>query len=181
MYIGEVIKRLRKEKKISLVELSQMTGVQVATISRIENKKMVGTLESHMNIAKALGVDVTDLYREMDLVGNLPPIPAEPVEIFKHQDESSVELLTKDVLRKKMMPVLIHLKSKAKSPTEQYRPGTERFAYALKGSFDLTIDEKTYHIKEGTSMYIDASHPHQFINTIKEAITILCVTTPAAL
>jgi len=61
MYIGEKLHAIRKAKRISLTELSEKSGVQMATLSRIENKKMVGTLESHMQIAKVLGIDVTEL------------------------------------------------------------------------------------------------------------------------
>lgn len=181
MYIGDKINQLRKEQHISLVELSSMSGVQVATISRIENKKMVGTLESHMKIAKALSVDVTDLYQ--DITEHTEPAiqPQEPVEVFTHQDSSSIELLTKDALRKKMLPTIIHLKPKATTQTEQYKLSTERFIYGLKGSCQISINNKSYTLKQGTSMYFNAALPHQFHNTSKEHIAILCVTTPAVL
>ena len=62
MYIGKRVQELRKVRGMSLTELAEKSGVQIATLSRIENMKMTGTLESHMNIARALGVDVTQLY-----------------------------------------------------------------------------------------------------------------------
>ena len=62
MYIGKKVKELRKQKNLTLVQLSEQSGVQVATLSRMENEKMTGTLESHLAIASALGVDVTQLY-----------------------------------------------------------------------------------------------------------------------
>src|SRR5882757_9175179 len=65
MFIGSKMLALRKAKRMSLTELSQTSGVQLATLSRIENMKMVGTLESHIQIAKALGVDVTELYKDI--------------------------------------------------------------------------------------------------------------------
>ena len=65
MYVGDRIKGLRKEKKLKLKELAEKSGVQIATLSRIEHKKMTGTLDSHAKIAQALGVDVTELYREL--------------------------------------------------------------------------------------------------------------------
>ena len=65
MYIGKKLKELRKSKGISLTELAQRSGVQIATLSRIEHMKMTGTIESHMNIAKALGVDITQLYTDI--------------------------------------------------------------------------------------------------------------------
>ncbi len=181
MYIGEKIHQLRKKNNISLVELSSMSGVQVATLSRIENKKMVGTLESHINIAKALGIDVTELYQDINDLQDSGLNAQEPVEIFTHQDSFTVELLTKDVLRKKMMPTLVHLKPKGTTQVEQYKLTTERFLYALKGDAQLIIKDKTYTLKQGTSMYFNASLPHQFSNSSKETVSLLCVTTPSAL
>lgn len=89
MYIGEKIHQLRKKNKISLVELSKLSGVQIATISRIENKKMVGTLESHMNISKALGIDVTELYQDITDSIEQPTQHEEPIEVFNTQDLST--------------------------------------------------------------------------------------------
>ena len=39
MYIGEKLHAIRKAKRISLTELSEKSGVQMATLSRIENQK----------------------------------------------------------------------------------------------------------------------------------------------
>lgn len=48
MHIGRIIRRLRKERKITLLELSQKSGVAIATLSRIETGKMTGRLKSHL-------------------------------------------------------------------------------------------------------------------------------------
>lgn len=181
MYIGDRIRQIRKEKDITLVELAKITGIQIATLSRIEHKKMVGTLESHMSIAKGLGIDVTDLYRELENSPTKDPHLTDPVEIFTHNDSTSVELLTKDVLRKKMMPTIIHLNGNAKSQNEQYKIGTERFIYALDNEITININKKDYLLKKGTSIYFDASLPHQFVNNSNNKIRLLCVTTPATL
>jgi transcriptional regulator with XRE-family HTH domain len=65
MYIGKKVQELRKAKGMSLSELASKSGVQIATLSRIEHQKMVGTLESHIHIARALDVDLCGLYRDI--------------------------------------------------------------------------------------------------------------------
>ena len=55
MFIGQRIKQLREAQKMTLTELSEKSGVQLATLSRMENMKMTGTLESHIAIAQTLG------------------------------------------------------------------------------------------------------------------------------
>ena len=63
MNIGTNLKKHRKAKGLTLSALAETSSVQIATLSRIENLKMTGTLESHMKIAKALGVEITELYK----------------------------------------------------------------------------------------------------------------------
>ena len=43
--IGKIIHKLRKDRKMTLVELAQKSGVALATLSRMENGRMTGTLE----------------------------------------------------------------------------------------------------------------------------------------
>ena len=109
MLIGKTIKGLRKKRKMTLTELSRKSGIQLATLSRIENSKMMGTVESHINIAKALGVEITDLYKGISAqTKNLTAETSQPnAEAFKHNEKSSHELLTKNIAGKKMVPVLI--------------------------------------------------------------------------
>ena len=73
MHVGEIIHKLRKSKKMTLLELSNTSGVALATLSRMENGKMTGTLESHMNICKALEVNLPDLYK--DAIRTMAPRP----------------------------------------------------------------------------------------------------------
>jgi transcriptional regulator with XRE-family HTH domain len=49
--LGKRIKELRKSKKMTLVEIAKKTGIDQATLSRMENGKMTGTLDSHMRLA----------------------------------------------------------------------------------------------------------------------------------
>ena len=60
--IGARLRSLRRAQKVRLVELAKASGVDTATISRIETGKMSGTLESHIKLATALGYKLTELY-----------------------------------------------------------------------------------------------------------------------
>jgi len=50
MKIGSTIKRLRKQKGMTLKKMSALIGVQEATLSRMENNKMVGSLNTYVQI-----------------------------------------------------------------------------------------------------------------------------------
>jgi len=64
MNIGKQIKSERLKQKITLAMLAQKADVDQATLSRIENGHMIGTVESHQSIARALGVSIASLYSE---------------------------------------------------------------------------------------------------------------------
>ena len=52
----------RNDKRISLVKLSQMTGISKSTLNNIENEKVSPTMAELEAIAKALNVRMTDLF-----------------------------------------------------------------------------------------------------------------------
>jgi len=66
MKFGDTIKKLRKEKKLTLTDVSEQSGIQLATLSRIENNKMTGSVKSHVKIAKTLGLRPSQLFEEFE-------------------------------------------------------------------------------------------------------------------
>lgn len=65
--IGDTIRQFREKQNLSLTQLSKLSGIQVATLSRIENDKMAGTLEAHARIAQTLGIELYELYKDVKL------------------------------------------------------------------------------------------------------------------
>ena len=183
MNIGTKIKGLRKSKKLTLAELSKASGVALATISRIENEVMVGTLESHIAIASALGISLPQLYSELDQTLQKIDIQSKETrsDVFLHSDKSSYEILTTSVLTKKMMPILLKIEPFGKTVLEQAKQGTEKFLFILCGKIEVTIDDKKHSANLNDTLYFDASLPHYYKNIGKEQAKIICVTTPPML
>jgi transcriptional regulator with XRE-family HTH domain len=183
MFIGKKLEALRKSQKISLTELAQKSGIQLATLSRIENMKMVGTLESHMHIAKALGVDVTELYKDIDKPSAAVEVSdaRSRTDVFAHSEHSSYEILTKNVLHKKMMPVLIRIEANGKTNTEQNKAGAEKFIFVLEGNIEADINGQKFKLGKNSTLYFDASHPHILMNTGKTTAKVLSIGTPVSL
>jgi transcriptional regulator with XRE-family HTH domain len=183
MYIGKRVKELREIQGMKLVELAEKSGVQIATLSRIENLKMTGTLESHMHIAKALGVDVTQLYT--DIVKEEDKVDLKTKrsvsDVFVHSDKSSYEILISKVLSKKMMPILLKIEPQGKTNKEQNPIGSEKFIFVLDGKIEVKIGKEAYSLSKHNTLYFDASLEHSFINSGKSTAKVICVVTPVAL
>ncbi len=183
MNIGEKIKQLRKAKKMTLSELSQASGVALATISRIENAVMTGTLESHIAIAKALGIALPQFYSEVEQESKTIDASSEKSrsDIFIHSDKSSYEMLTTSVLSKKMMPVLLKIEPNGKTAIEQAKTGTEKFIFVVSGKIEVIISDKKHILDENDTLYFDASLSHSYRNIGKVQARMICVTTPPML
>ena len=183
MYIGKRVQELRKVKGMSLTELAEKSGVQIASLSRIENMKMTGTLESHMNIARALGVDVTQLYTAIIKEEDKAQVqtPKSLSDVFVHSEKSSYEILTSNVLGKRMMPILLKIEAGGQTNTEQNQPGSEKFVFVLEGKIEIQVGEKAYSLSKHNTLYFNAALEHKFVNAGKATARVICVGTPVAL
>ena len=170
MKIGQKIKLLRKERDMTLAELSKKSGVALATLCRMEKGKMTGTLESHANIAKALSVKLTDLLKEVEEEKAFVDIIKKrgKADVFEYNKNASYAILTTDTLNKNMMPLMMKLEPRGATHKEENRVGTEKFMYVLDGKVDVALGDKKYTLNSGDTLYFDASIPHQFNNTGKK-------------
>ena len=182
MKVGEQIKKFRALRKMSLTELSKTTGVQIATLSRIENNKMTGTLESHLAIAKALNIDIAELYQPLQQEELMLPAAADTAEPLTVSDgKASQEILARQITTKKMLPALIRIEPKGATSLEKLTPGAERFIYILEGTVDVKLPTQTLRLPAKTSLYFNAAQPHSIENTLEKVARLLCVTTPVVL
>lgn len=183
MHVGEIIHRLRKEQKMTLSELSEKSGVALATLSRIENGRMTGTLESHMKICDSFQISLPELYRDLSGPKNTPFVqkPSERTEIFVHTKKTVSEMLTPKVLDKKMMPLLIKLEPNGITHKEENKKGVEKFLFVLSGRIEITIGEKTYTLNKNDTLYFNSSVSHSMKNISNSEARIICVISPPTL
>jgi len=178
--IGKRLKALRKAGKVTLQELSKKSGVQIATLSRMENNIMTGTLESHINICKVLRISLSEFYRELEEEGKTISLSKknDAAQSFVHSRKATTEMLTPKIMGKKMMPLLIKIQKGGETHREENKVGTEKFIYVLEGRARIRIGKEEYNLSAGDSIYFDASLPHVFHNVGKTEARVLCAQTP---
>jgi transcriptional regulator with XRE-family HTH domain len=66
--LGETLRRLRKERRLTLEELRKEAGLGRGQLSRIENNKQEATLSTLAKILDCQGVSRRDFFRRYDLV-----------------------------------------------------------------------------------------------------------------
>lgn len=184
MNVGEKIHNCRKQQKVTLKQLSDKSGVALATLSRMENGKMVGTLDSHIRIAKALGIALPELYSEVVVKEQKVELQAHgaTADTFVHDaGKSSIRMLTSKVLSKKMMPIFITIQVGGATHKEESPKGAEKFIYVLEGSLEVIIGKERFELHKQDTLYFDASLPHLFKNIGKVEVNAICVACPPAL
>ena len=179
--IGERLRALRKERRLSLEKLAGKSGVALATLSRIENGKGSGTFKTHQRIAEASGLSLPEFYRDLrpqDHDATLMDPQTDEAEIFTYDEKASAVLLAKQLSGKQMLPQLIMLKPAGKTILEQYPAGTERWVYCLEGEVLVTVGPAGYRLNAEGTLYFKASLPHQFENLGPAEARLISVTSP---
>lgn len=182
MNLGERIRTLRKQKKITLVELSKMTGVAQASLSRIETGIMNGTVESHRKIAEALGMSLSEMYTGID--PKLSEISYTSNDLIKKEaevkgDNVRIELLTTQMTTRKFAPILISIPQGASITYEKLERGTDKFLWVQSGTIMITLNNNDYTLNQNETIYFDASFSHIIKNTGIQEAQILSVTSPS--
>jgi len=63
MSVGKNVRKIRKEKGLSILDLKNLTGLSKSTISDLENDKSSPTIETLQKIANALNVDIKEFFK----------------------------------------------------------------------------------------------------------------------
>lgn len=181
--IGQKIKELRQAHGLSLLELSKKSDVIISSLSRIETGKMTGTIESHLAIAKALGVRLIELYAGLETQS--------PSAEFRQAHEAAekqiqargalMEPLVSAPLERKLLPVILTLGTGKSTKPERSPAGCEKLVYLLKGQLQITVGDETFKLKPGDSLYFEAALTHSFSNTNPGPSSALVASCPPSL
>ena len=169
---------------MTLAELARGSNIDTATISRIETGKMTGTLESHLRLTRALGMTLAEFYAGLEEARQVAEVrtSSAKTDVYVHEaGHSSLALLTKDPLQKKMLPVLLTIEGGGRTQNEEGSAGTEQFLFVLAGPIEARIGKETYTLKSGQSLYFDAATLHWFRNASAKTVRALMLTTPPSL
>ena len=75
MFIGDRLRALREEKKLSQGDIEKRTGLFRCYISRVENGHTVPAIETIEKFARALDVPLYQLFYDGEEPPNLPNLP----------------------------------------------------------------------------------------------------------
>lgn len=62
MTIGQMVRKIRKEKGLSILQVKELSGLSKSTISEIENDKSSPTSETLIKLANVFGINAGQFF-----------------------------------------------------------------------------------------------------------------------
>jgi len=181
--INKKIKKLRKKKKMTLVELGNLTDFTKGYLSRIENSAVSPRLPTLQKIARALEVDVGYFFeepfkdKEENSGGNhnldLTRGQSNHHSIMIESDSAySYHPLVHSFSGKYMAPYLLRVE---KGKTERFTHDSEEMLYVVRGKVRFLYNGKEHVMASGDCAYLDSRLEHQVFNDEDETAVLLNV------
>lgn len=176
--VGIRIRQLRQKQGLSIQNLSELTGFDVAQLQAIESGEFKPQLGMVMKLSKALDSAVgklvsgagTQLY-SITRKNQRRPIERS-ISKTRKQNVYSYMSLAPEVEGRHMEALIIKLERSEDKDMSVHNG--EEFVFVLDGVVALTIAKETYDLEPGDSAYYLATVPH-YITAKNDKATILAV------
>ena len=185
--IGERLRQLRRERDLSLQDLSELTGMGVSTLSKIENGIVDLTYVKMVTLSEALGINVLELVSGAAgrAPGSLPTarrsITRQGRGVVSSTQNYDCEYLNTDISKKQMIPVVATVKTKSLQAFGSFVPHQgEEVIYVIDGEIDVHTEHyEPVTLKKGDSIYLDCLMGHGMTTKGPRPATVLFVCTHA--
>ncbi len=181
--IGQKIKMLRKERKLTLQDVANETGFSPALISQIENNNVSPPIATLSKIARFFDVKMSYFFEEGEESSRYEIVRRDERRIVNRvisKDGSkhgyTYETLSYRKKNKKMEPFLLTVTERAQEETLYNHEG-EEFLLILSGKAEIILDDERYTLEEGDAVYFDSTVKHRLLAKEGETVQVLAVVT----
>lgn len=175
--IAEKISKIRKQKGLTLKELSEMTGLSISFLSQVENGYSSLAITSLKKIADALNVPITEFFNSYPSHSFHTKLDEQ--KIFKIEGNSAEYILLSGEFPQRMLEAMIvYIPPENVLGSKFNHPG-EEFIYVLEGNLIVDIDGKKYYVNAGDAIHYPSTIPHLLYNPSKQKVKLLTVLTPS--
>ncbi|MDO8060188.1 helix-turn-helix domain-containing protein [Candidatus Phytoplasma citri] len=162
MYIGDKIRNLRLQQKLTQRELAQKINMTTGYISQIENNLILPSLNTLFLMLKIFKVSIVDFFQHEEAMMAInkktdfnikynPHLKNKIYHIFKNLDKFKIE------------PLIIELKPQGQTEL-QFKSVYHEFFFILEGEIFLILDKLHYLLKQEDTFYLGSNKEYYFVN-----------------
>ena len=176
--VGLKIRALRNEKGFSLKALAERSGLNINTLSLIENSKSSPSVSTLQQLAKALEVPITAFFESEPIIKQVvfTDHNQRPGATFSN---AFMQNLGKDLKDNSVQPFIVILKPGAGSGEQMIVHTGHEFVYCLSGKIVYKIEKDEYTLSQGDSIVFEAHLPHKWQNIHDDESQLILVLYPA--
>lgn len=167
--IGGLVRKYRKEKDLKLLDLSAITGIKSAMLSKIENGRMLPTIPTLFTIINKLGVRADVFFAQLNTENEFPGYFFLPKDSFSayEKEEGAVGFQYQSILEHNyeggaIQISLLTLLPGASRP--QVTTAAYEFIYILNGQLEYQLEDKSFDMSAGDALFFDGNIAHVPIN-----------------
>lgn len=180
--IGQHLRRTRKERKLTLTAVGQMTGVSASALSKIENGLVSPSFDIIKRICDGLGLPIEDLVA--------PGAPQELPRVLGRKTTTRMgdgarftsgqydyRAHATELSRKGMVPLEMVVRARTVDEFDHWsRHNGEEFVYVLSGAIEVHTEfYAPFRLEAGESAYFDSSMAHLYVSVTNEDARVLSV------
>jgi transcriptional regulator with XRE-family HTH domain/predicted Fe-Mo cluster-binding NifX family protein len=176
--VGLRLRELRTRRGFSLRALADRSGLNVNTLSLIENGRTSPSVGTLQQLALALRVPLADFFESQPPARKVVFTPADrrPESSF---GSTRMQNLGQDLAGSAVQPFVVTLNPGMGSGERTILHSGYEFVFCLEGSVHYRIDGEDYTLHSGDGLVFEAHLPHCWENTGQEVAQILLIFYPS--
>lgn len=169
--LGKRLMKLRKEKKLTLKNLANETGLSTNYISQVEKGEVIPPVAVLLQLSRALEVDSSLLLRE-----ERARVGRKSDDDYKKRTEAySYETLTPEARHKHLKAFKVFIDPRSAHKGVSYQHLGEEFVYVIKGKVEIMVGENKNTLGPNDSLHFNSSIVHKLRNISSEKAELLVV------
>jgi transcriptional regulator with XRE-family HTH domain len=174
--VGQRLREIRTLRGLSMRSLAEQSGLNINTLSLIENEHTSPSVSTLQQLAQSLQVSITEFFQTNQGSKKLvhQKQGGRPRVAFEH---SIMEDLAAGMPRFGAEPIIVTLEPDSDSGKNPIVHTGREFVYCLDGHITYTVDNEKFLLEKGDSLIFEAYLPHHWKNgdsTPSRALLVLC-------
>jgi transcriptional regulator with XRE-family HTH domain len=164
--LGEKIKFFRKNRKMTIKELSEKTGLSVGFISNIEREQNSPSISNLQHICEALDVNLMEVLQ--DTQQRSPVTKKDERKVIFKSDEEDIKIETITNVNHSLNGIAITIDENNQHSDFSWGHNYDEVGIVIEGTLEIEVNNQLYTLHEGDSIYIEKFQPHKYRNPGKK-------------